>query len=242
MDFVSSARSHLVQVADVVAYNVFRQFLEHGDSWEDEKIQQLPVSLRNDSVAAKECPLRFLDGAQHRLDDLVLIRLRQPHPQRQPQQPSPGGSVIGSSPCGAAVAPARRRGVQRHVVEDRHRSRARSASGSRGARLEVGQQQVVHVRVVLAIRRARPAAAAAPPPRRRRTPRGSGPRARSRRAVISRACSSCAHRNAAMISLGRNEEPRSTQVYLSTSPRKNALRLVPFSQHDLGALGAAPGR
>ncbi|MNZ95820.1 hypothetical protein D3C78_1149900 [compost metagenome] len=33
-----------------------------------------------------------------------------------------------------------------------------------------------------------------------------------------------------MSSLGKNEEPTSTQVYLLTSPRANALRLVPFCQ------------
>ena len=33
-----------------------------------------------------------------------------------------------------------------------------------------------------------------------------------------------------MISPGRYDEPRSTQVYLSTWPRKNWPRLVPFSQ------------
>lgn len=32
--FVNSAHSHQVQVADVVAYNVYRQFVEHGDAWE----------------------------------------------------------------------------------------------------------------------------------------------------------------------------------------------------------------
>jgi len=32
------------------------------------------------------------------------------------------------------------------------------------------------------------------------------------------------------MSLGRNEEPMSSQVYLSVSPRKNWLRLVPFSR------------
>jgi hypothetical protein len=32
--FVDSSRVHLIQVADVVAYNVYRQFVDHGDSWE----------------------------------------------------------------------------------------------------------------------------------------------------------------------------------------------------------------
>ncbi len=32
------------------------------------------------------------------------------------------------------------------------------------------------------------------------------------------------------MSLGEYDEPMSTQVYLSTSPRRNWLRLVPFSR------------
>ena len=52
----------------------------------------------------------------------------------------------------------------------------------------------------------------------------------SRLAVIEAACSSCAHRNAALISLGKYEEPRSIQVYWSTRPRANWVLLVPFSQ------------
>ena len=39
-----------------------------------------------------------------------------------------------------------------------------------------------------------------------------------------------ANKNAAMISLGKYDEPTSTQVYLSTWPQKNLLRLVPFSR------------
>ena len=41
--FVDSARSELVQVADLVAYNVFRQFREHGDGWETEGLAVLPA-------------------------------------------------------------------------------------------------------------------------------------------------------------------------------------------------------
>jgi Protein of unknown function (DUF3800) len=32
--FVDSARSHLIQVADVIAYNVYRQFVDYGECWE----------------------------------------------------------------------------------------------------------------------------------------------------------------------------------------------------------------
>ncbi|MGC4037790.1 MAG: hypothetical protein QM764_17640 [Chitinophagaceae bacterium] len=48
--------------------------------------------------------------------------------------------------------------------------------------------------------------------------------------MIDSASSICAARNAARISLGRYDEPMSTHVYLSTWPRKNCERLVPFSR------------
>lgn len=32
--FVNSANSHLIQVADLCAYNVYRQFIEYGPDWE----------------------------------------------------------------------------------------------------------------------------------------------------------------------------------------------------------------
>ena len=41
--FVNSAFSHLVQVADVVVYNVYRQFYDHGDAWEDAAAKTLPA-------------------------------------------------------------------------------------------------------------------------------------------------------------------------------------------------------
>lgn len=33
--FVDSAESHLIQVADIVAYNVYRQFVDFGQFWEE---------------------------------------------------------------------------------------------------------------------------------------------------------------------------------------------------------------
>lgn len=41
--FVSSARSHQVQVADVVAYNIYRQFVDYGEQWEDRTVKTLPT-------------------------------------------------------------------------------------------------------------------------------------------------------------------------------------------------------
>lgn len=40
--FVNSRDSNAVQVADLVSYNVFRQFREYGEEWEDVGLAQLP--------------------------------------------------------------------------------------------------------------------------------------------------------------------------------------------------------
>ena len=41
--FVNSAESDLVQVADLVAYNVYRQFVDHGEDWERFGASTLPT-------------------------------------------------------------------------------------------------------------------------------------------------------------------------------------------------------
>lgn len=41
--FGNSAQFHLLQVADVVAYNVYRQFREHGDEWDKQGNEQVPI-------------------------------------------------------------------------------------------------------------------------------------------------------------------------------------------------------
>ena len=41
--FVNSQNSNLVQVADVCAYNVLRQFQMYGNEWEDSNCQKLPL-------------------------------------------------------------------------------------------------------------------------------------------------------------------------------------------------------
>jgi hypothetical protein len=46
--FVNSASSQILQVSDVAAYNVYRQFLDHGDAWErsSEKLTTYPPLRR----------------------------------------------------------------------------------------------------------------------------------------------------------------------------------------------------
>ena len=41
--FKNSALSHHIQVADIIAYNVYRQFVEYGEAWEDSINKELPT-------------------------------------------------------------------------------------------------------------------------------------------------------------------------------------------------------
>ncbi len=41
--FVNSAQSNMIQAADIVAYNVYRQFADHGERWEDGIVRPLPT-------------------------------------------------------------------------------------------------------------------------------------------------------------------------------------------------------
>lgn len=43
LKFASSKANELVQVADLVAYNVYRQFRDHGEQWEDRTSERLPT-------------------------------------------------------------------------------------------------------------------------------------------------------------------------------------------------------
>lgn len=46
--FQGSHQSHLLQVADIAAYNTYRQFVEHGEAWEDatQKLKTYPYLAR----------------------------------------------------------------------------------------------------------------------------------------------------------------------------------------------------
>ncbi|MCB9896586.1 MAG: DUF3800 domain-containing protein [Planctomycetes bacterium] len=43
LTFTDSTASPFVQIADQVSYNVFRQFRDHGDAWEDDSLKNLPM-------------------------------------------------------------------------------------------------------------------------------------------------------------------------------------------------------
>jgi uncharacterized protein DUF3800 len=58
--FVDSARSHLVQVSDIIAYNVYRQFVDHGPEWETGVLQSdgsrtLPAYKWFEVIGGKFC-------------------------------------------------------------------------------------------------------------------------------------------------------------------------------------------
>ena len=43
ISFADSSQSPLIQIADLAAYNTFRQFREHGTAWDDPRATKLPV-------------------------------------------------------------------------------------------------------------------------------------------------------------------------------------------------------
>lgn len=51
--FINSALSHLVQVADVAGYNVYRQFVAHGENWETAPPTTLPTYDHFRKIAGK---------------------------------------------------------------------------------------------------------------------------------------------------------------------------------------------
>lgn len=51
--FSDSSNSHIIQLADVVAYNVHRQFRDHGEEWETKGLTNLPTYDYFDKIASK---------------------------------------------------------------------------------------------------------------------------------------------------------------------------------------------
>ncbi len=66
--FVNSGVSHLVQVADIAAYNVYRQFVDHGDNWEKET-ERLAVYEYFDKIACK-----FRQSAEGRIQGYGIVK------------------------------------------------------------------------------------------------------------------------------------------------------------------------
>ena len=75
--FVPSNRNHLIQVADLVAYNVYRQFREHGDAWEEYAGKPLPTYGWFERLGPK-----FRSSASGRVQGYGVVKL--PLRQRVP--------------------------------------------------------------------------------------------------------------------------------------------------------------
>ncbi|MBW7929610.1 MAG: DUF3800 domain-containing protein, partial [Fimbriimonadaceae bacterium] len=67
--FQSSARSELIQVADLVAYNVYRQFIEHGEDWE-RVAPELPTYSYFERLAPK-----FRSGPGKRVQGYGIVKM-----------------------------------------------------------------------------------------------------------------------------------------------------------------------
>lgn len=67
--FQSSARSELIQVADLVAYNVYRQFVDYGEEWE-RNASQLPAYSYFNRLASK-----FRKGPNSRVQGYGIVKM-----------------------------------------------------------------------------------------------------------------------------------------------------------------------
>lgn len=69
LKFQSSARSELIQIADLVAYNVFRQFCEYGEDWE-RVAPALPTYAYFNRLATK-----FRHGPKNRVQGYGIVKI-----------------------------------------------------------------------------------------------------------------------------------------------------------------------
>jgi hypothetical protein len=69
LKFVNSAQSDQIQVADVVAYNVYRQFVDHGDAWEAEGLGSLPLYDWFEKIGGK-----FRVGPNQRVQGYGIVK------------------------------------------------------------------------------------------------------------------------------------------------------------------------
>lgn len=67
--FGDSKKFHLLQIADLVAYNVHRQFRDHGEDWDDPANSRVPVYPRLRS----QLP-RFMRGPGHELQGWGIVK------------------------------------------------------------------------------------------------------------------------------------------------------------------------
>jgi len=69
LKFVDSSASHLIQVADIAAYNVHRQFREFGEEWESETLDELPTYNYFQAILGK-----FRKGPRGRIQGYGVVK------------------------------------------------------------------------------------------------------------------------------------------------------------------------
>lgn len=67
--FTDSKHSDLIQVADVAAYNLFRQFRDHGEAWEKAVVGPLPTYEHFKRIAGK-----FYQGPGNRIQGFGVVK------------------------------------------------------------------------------------------------------------------------------------------------------------------------
>jgi hypothetical protein len=70
LKFVNSKDSELIQIADVISYNVFRQFRDYGEEWEQLGLEQLPTYDWFRRMASK-----FRRGPEGRIQGYGVVKL-----------------------------------------------------------------------------------------------------------------------------------------------------------------------
>jgi|SRR4051812_13979726 len=70
LKFVNSKDSELIQIADVISYNVFRQFRDYGEEWEQLGLEQLPTYDWFRRIASK-----FRRGPEGRIQGYGVVKL-----------------------------------------------------------------------------------------------------------------------------------------------------------------------
>ena len=70
LKFGNSAHHHLIQVADIAAYNVYRQFVDYGERWEESGLDELPTYDHLERIEHK-----FRQGLNGRLQGYGIVKV-----------------------------------------------------------------------------------------------------------------------------------------------------------------------
>ena len=70
LKFGNSAHHHLIQVADIAAYSGYRQFVDHGERWEEDDLDQLPTYDHLERIEHK-----FRQGPGGRIQGFGIVKV-----------------------------------------------------------------------------------------------------------------------------------------------------------------------